>query len=79
MEKINIAGLLKDCPIGMELNCTIWDNVTFIGIEDIGYINILIKTPCGQIKLSKEGCLTHNCNGAKCVICIPYNEETKRR
>ena len=68
MKRINIAELLKNCPKGMELDCTMWDNVTFIGIEDIGYINILIKTPCGQIKLSKEGCFSHNCNNAKCVI-----------
>ena len=27
--KINIAELLKDCPQGMELDCTTWDNVTF--------------------------------------------------
>ena len=24
--KINIAELLKDCPRGMELDCTIWDS-----------------------------------------------------
>lgn len=29
MKKINIAELLKDCPKGMELDCTIYDNVTF--------------------------------------------------
>ena len=27
--KINIAELLKDCPKGMELDCTMYDNVTF--------------------------------------------------
>ena len=68
MKKINIAELLKDCPKGMELDCTLYDNCTFEGIEDIGYINILVKTPNGQIKLSKEGCIIHNCNSAKCVI-----------
>lgn len=68
MKKINIAELLKDCPTGMELDCTMWDNCTFYGIEDVGYINILVKTPTGQIKLSKEGCFVHNCNSAKCVI-----------
>lgn len=67
-QKINIAELLKDCPSGMELDCTLYDNCTFEGIEDIGYINILVKTPNGQIKLSKEGCIIHNCNSAKCVI-----------
>lgn len=27
--KINIAELLKDCPSGMELDCTLFDNVRF--------------------------------------------------
>ena len=27
--QINIAELLKDCPKGMELDCTMYDNVTF--------------------------------------------------
>lgn len=68
MEKINVAELLRNCPRGMELDCTMWDNVTFEGIEDVGYINILIKIPEGIVKLSNEGCFTHNCNSAKCVI-----------
>lgn len=68
MEKINIAEILKDCPKGMELDCTIWDNCTFEGIEDVGYINILVKTPNGLVKLSKEGYLYHNHSGSKCVI-----------
>ena len=68
MEKINVAKLLKNCPKGMELNCVMWDNVTFIEIEYAECVYIVIKTPCGQIKLSQEGCFTHNCNNAKCVI-----------
>lgn len=56
--KINLVEILRYCPKDMELDCVMWDNVTFIGIEDIGYINILIKTPCGPIKLSKEGCFS---------------------
>lgn len=66
--KINLAELLKDCPKGMELDCAIWDNCTFEGIEDVGYINILVKTPNGLVKLSKEGYLYHNHSGSKCVI-----------
>jgi hypothetical protein len=27
MEKINVAELLKDCPKGMELDCTMYENV----------------------------------------------------
>lgn len=29
MEKLNIAEILKDCPKGMELDCTICDKVYF--------------------------------------------------
>lgn len=68
MEKLNIAEILKDCPSGMELDCTMYENCTFDGIENVGYINILVKTPNGQIKLSKEGCYIHNCSSAKCII-----------
>lgn len=32
-KKINIAELLKDCPKGMELDCTIIDNVVFEKID----------------------------------------------
>ena len=37
-EKINIAELLKDCPKGMELDCTMFENVTFVRV-DIKLIN----------------------------------------
>lgn len=36
MEKLNIAELLKDCPSGMELDCLLWDNVTFERVADDG-------------------------------------------
>lgn len=65
--KINIAELLKDCPMGMELDCTMYDNVTFEAIKDVGYINILISTPNGIMELTKNGCY-HNHPNAKCVI-----------
>ena len=66
--KINIAELLKDCHKGMELDCTMYENCTFEGIDDIGYTEILVKTPSGQIRLTKEGCFTHNDKYAKCII-----------
>lgn len=34
MEKINIAKILKDCPSGMELDCTMYENVYFDKIYD---------------------------------------------
>ena len=38
--KINIAELLKDCPEGMELDCTMFNGVFFAGFIDNA---ILIK------------------------------------
>lgn len=32
--KINIAELLKDCPKGMELDCTMFDDVTLLEVTD---------------------------------------------
>lgn len=75
MEKINIAELLKDCPKGMELDCTMYDNCTYAGIEDVGYIDILINTPSGRIRLTKEGCYIRHDDNAKCVI-FPKGETT---
>lgn len=68
MEKINIAEILKDCPSGMELDCAMYDNCTFDGLEDHGYIEILVKTPSGQIRLTKYGCYIWGDVNAKCVI-----------
>ena len=34
--QINVAELLKDCPCGMELDCLLWDNVTFERVTDDG-------------------------------------------
>lgn len=36
MEKINVAEILKDCPQGMELDCLLFDNVTFDCVADGG-------------------------------------------
>ena len=34
MKKINIAELLRDCPTGMELDCTLFEGLEFDGIVD---------------------------------------------
>ena len=41
MEKLNIAELLKDCPKGMALDCTIYEDVTFeeVRSDDTLYYN----------------------------------------
>ena len=68
MEKINIAELLKDCPKGMELDCTMFDNVTFEGLNTADYpINIKVMGDDCYKYLTKSGCWNNNDN-AKCVI-----------
>lgn len=70
MEKINIAEILKDCPSGMELDCTMFDDVTFVGVNPQREFPIEIKVDCHTKYLTKEGCY-HRLDcipGAKCVI-----------
>ena len=78
MEKINIAELLRDCPQGMELNCTIWENVTFEevvtvkGFDDKKRVKIILSTRYSdgmkdEIILTEFGTYTDD-ETAKCVI-----------
>lgn len=58
--KINIAELLRDCPKGMELDCTTWENVTF---EEVRNDTIIIvrnnKQPyVDKVALNKYGRIT---------------------
>ena len=73
MEKINVAELLKDCPKGMELNCTMYDNLYFNQIYDddgciykIGCYTIVdeIRT---TVNFTEFGTFTTHAN-SKCVI-----------
>ena len=64
--KINVAEILKNCPQDMELYCTMFDNVTFIKIQDNSY-PIIIHTPDGCKYLTAFGCY-HSSHSAKCVI-----------
>lgn len=66
-EKINIAELLKDCPKGMELDCTMFDDVTFVRVEEDDDRPICIRTGCIYRHLTKFGTWTFDEN-AKCVI-----------
>ena len=68
MEKINVAELLKDCPKGMELDCTIWNNVTFDHIDMTRDCPIYIRIEGdGHEQLTGYGQWNHSPN-AKCVI-----------
>ena len=67
MEKINIAEILKDCPKGMELDCTMYDNVTLIQVREDNTYPIKIETPDGSTVLTKYGGVSYN-KLSKCII-----------
>lgn len=70
MEKINLVELLKNCPKGMRLACTTWENVTFEKvIDDEIYIKRNNKTPSFDqiVVLNKYGCCTNH-QDEKCRI-----------
>ena len=77
--KINIAELLKYCPKGMELDCTVLEDLEFDGIVDSKYapIRCRVKNPNGGYyvyNFTKYGCWL-NTTFAKCVI-FPKNKNT---
>ena len=70
MEKINIAELLKDCPTGMELDCTMFDDVVFdhISIEPNTHPIFIKVSECAfTIQLTEYGQYM-DIEGAKSVI-----------
>lgn len=69
MEKINIAELLKDCPKGMELDCTMYDGVTLkeVNINDDSY-PIQIETKSGFYTILTKYGQNIIMDEAKCVI-----------
>lgn len=65
----NIAEILKDCPKGMELDCTMYDNVTLIkvdGKDEVFPIRVSRGDGC-PVTLTKYGQYT-DADFAKCVI-----------
>lgn len=68
--KINIARLLEDCPRGMQLDCTIFNNVTLECVSDEGiwirYIDADSKSRL--IHLASYGGLELQYIETKCVI-----------
>lgn len=77
--KINIAELLKDCPQGMELDCTLLEGLEFDDIIDNEYLPIRcrVKNPDGGYNVynfTKYGCWL-NTTFAKCII-FPKDKTT---
>ena len=66
-EKVNVAELLRYSPRGMELDCTMYDNVSLNQVLDGNAYPIKIETPDGQISLTKYGSFSLN-KQAKCII-----------
>ena len=66
MKKLNIAEILKDCPKGMELDCTIFEDVTFEKVIDASYPIKIITNDSAEF-LTEYGCVSY-IDSAKCVI-----------
>lgn len=67
MEKLNVVELLKDCPSGMELDCTIYEDVVFHDIADRHYPIRVRRKQGGLINLNAYGCMDDKID-SKCVI-----------
>lgn len=69
-DKINIAELLRDCPKGMELDCTMFENVTLCRVDNNEraiYPITVLRGDGNSMILTKYGQCS-NTNSAKCVI-----------
>ena len=69
-QRINVAKLLKECPTGMELDCTMYDSVTLLSVddrEDICFPIRVVREDGNSIALTKYGQYT-DADFAKCVI-----------
>ena len=74
-EKLNLVEILKDCPRGMELDCTMYDNATFEGIIENRLYPIKVDVGDGiTMPLTKYGQYVDD-DLAKCVI-FPKGETT---
>jgi len=69
MEKINIANLLKDYPKGMELDCTMYEDVYFDYVDELNIIHCYIKNEGFKTSITFNQHGTPNSNiKSKCVI-----------
>ena len=74
-ENLNLVEILKDCPKGMELDCTMYDNATFGGIIENRLYPIKVYVGDGStMMLTKYGQYTDG-DLAKCII-FPKGETT---
>ena len=74
-ENLNLVEILKNCPKGMEFDCTMYDNATFGGIIENGLYPIKVYVGDGlTMMLTKYGQYT-DADLAKCII-FPKGETT---
>ena len=67
--KINIAELLKDCPKGMELDCTMYEDVYFDYVDELNIIHCYIQYETHKTSTTFNQHGTPNSNiKSKCVI-----------
>lgn len=77
MKRIDISKLLRECPKGMELDCTVFENLTFEEIDEVNsriLCNIQGNNGKLGISFNKFGCYSE-LNQAKCVI-FPKDKTT---
>lgn len=69
MEKINISELLKDCQQGMELDCTMYEDVYFDYVDELNIIHCYIKNEGFRTSITFNQYGTPNSDiKSKCVI-----------
>jgi hypothetical protein len=67
-DKINVAELLRYCPSGMELDCSMWDNLYFDRVEDdLIHCYYVLDGYRNATMFLKDGCYTAH-KVSKCVI-----------
>lgn len=68
-DKINIAELLRNCPKGMELDCTIYEDVCFDYVDELNIIHCYIQRETHKTSLTFNQHGTPNSDiKSKCVI-----------
>ena len=69
MDKLNIADLLKDCPRGMELDCTMYEDVYFDHVDELQIIHCYIERKLCKTSITFNQYGTPNSDiKSKCVI-----------
>ena len=79
MEKINISELIKDCPKGMKLDCTMYEDVYFDYVDELNIIHCYIQYETHKTSITFNQFGTPNSNiKSKCVI-FPKGKTTWKR